>query len=224
VKHLIIPDTHGNKFYHFDRLVTHLKNGYNIVCLGDEFDSFDKKLSDQLEIFKNLTKLKHKYPKQVILLWGNHTYQYSRKFNPDLIPLCSGFQENRKYIIADEVDKHFDKFQFAYQYKNYLFTHAGLSNTYLQYLKDKVGIKGGNLIINIEELLNYPHQEHNWASGYNGGRDRFDGIMWIRPTQLNKDLPEGIKQIVGHTKQENGIWITDDVIYCDAEQTFTIDL
>lgn len=219
VTHLIIPDTHGNRFYNFENLKTHLRNGNKIVCLGDFFDSYSKSLLQQLEIFKNITYLKDKYPDNVIILWGNHDWQYNRRFNPSLTALCSGFQEFPKnYQIADQLAENESKFQFAYQYKNYLFTHAGLSNTYLKYLKDKTGLE------DIVEMLNYPYKEHFWASKYNGGGDRFDGILWIRPDQLNKDLPQGLKQIVGHTYQRNGIHITDDVIYCDAEQTFTIDI
>jgi hypothetical protein len=74
-------------------------------------------------------------------------------------------------------------------------------------------------------MLNYPHQEHNWASNHNGGSNKFDGILWIRPTQLEKDLPKlDIIQVVGHTYQEYGVNITKDVIYCDAHQLITLDI
>jgi metallophosphoesterase superfamily enzyme len=43
-----------------------------IVCLGDYFDSFDKTADEQIELFEELCMLKEKYPKNIIMLIGNH--------------------------------------------------------------------------------------------------------------------------------------------------------
>jgi hypothetical protein len=106
-----------------------------------------------------------------------------------------------------------------------LFTHAGLSETCLNSLicNDE---DYPTSVKEIEYILNYEHPEHWFATfKYNGGRHKFDGILWIRPESLEKDLPKlDMIQIVGHTYQEYGVTITKNVIYCDTHQLITLDI
>ena len=78
---LIIGDKHGDKFYNFEELEKHLSLNGIIVDLGDHFDAFKRTTEEQLVIFRELVSLKEQYPKQVILLLGNHDIQYFTMFN-----------------------------------------------------------------------------------------------------------------------------------------------
>ena len=122
MKHLIIPDVHGKRFWTLEQLKRFIREQQGIiVCLGDFFDSFGKLVDEQFELFNEFVMLKEKYPKNVIILWGNHDWHYSTKFNPNLKPLCSGFQEKYKYRISDLIEKHFNKFQFFITFFDSLF-------------------------------------------------------------------------------------------------------
>ena len=227
MKHLIIPDVHGKRFWTLEQLEKFIKSQFGmIVCLGDYFDSFDKTIDEQIELFEELCMLKEKYPKNVIMLWGNHCIQYSLKRNPDFKKQYAGFQYKYMYRISDLIEKHFNKLQFAYSYNKYLFTHAGLSHTCLNALiaYDEDYPKECN--DDLVRLLNYNHREHYFNTfKYNGGSDKFDGILWIRPESLEKDLPKlDMIQVVGHTYQEYGVNITKNVIYCDTFQLITLDI
>lgn len=225
MKHLIIPDVHGRRCWTLEQLERFIRQGGMIVCLGDYFDSFDKTVDEQIELFEELCMLKEKYPKNVIMLIGNHE-QYGQRFNPNFNKMYSGFQHKFAFRIGDVIDKHQDKLQYAYRYNNYLFTHAGLSHTCLNALICNNEDYPTECNDDLVKLLNYEHPEHWFATfKYNGGRHGFDGILWIRPESLEKDLPKlDMIQVVGHTYQEYGVTITKNVIYCDTHQLITLDI
>ena len=153
----------------------------------------------QLANLEKLIQLRRKYP-NVTLLIGGQDYQYidlSTKYR------CTGFQANYAAFHALFTDNR-DLFQFAFQHKNYLFTHAGVSKTFLAAIRKKTGIFG-NMSVFANDYNRFADtlEETFYSSLFGGGRDPFDGPLWIRPEQLLNDLPdEQMFQVVGRTQQE----------------------
>jgi hypothetical protein len=219
---LIIGDKHGNRFWKKQDLENHLALGGTIVDLGDYFDSFNKSTEEQLDIFRELVSLKEAYPKQVVLLLGNHDVQYFSKLNPLLQAMCSGFQEDKRYLISDVINPHFDKFQFIYSYENYLFSHAGITNVFHHSIIKKA--KGYFFVDAVnKEYMNLP--EIYYCSRYNGGFDNFDGPLWVRPTQLKNDNLEDYIQVVGHTQRLYPEFnMKDNIIFADCKQIIKLEI
>jgi hypothetical protein len=219
---LVIGDKHGDKFWKCENLEKHLSLDGMIVDLGDYFDSFNRTTEEQLAIFKELVSLKEQYPKQVILLLGNHDIQYFSKLNPLLEPICSGFQKDKRYLISNEIDQHFDKFQFIYSYENYLFSHAGVTNIFHHSIIKKA--KGYFFVDAInKEYMNLP--EIYYCSRHNGGFDNFDGLMWVRPKQLKNDNLEDYIQVVGHTQTLYPEFdLKNKIIFADCKTVIKIEI
>lgn len=197
MKAIIIGDIHGKNVWKkidpdkYDKM----------IFLGDYCDDFPPTTDTQ--IFQNLfeiIELKKKLPDKVVLLWGNHEAHYLHEdFG------CSGFRVSMKASLHNLLKENEKLFQYAYQEKNVLFTHAGLTTCFIKYLsKHGVELTGPNYADQINEMA----QTHNFkllhAVGYiRGGLDECGGILWEdKSAWLNwfNCLPEGIHQYVGHSK------------------------
>lgn len=205
MKIAVIGDIHGRHVW--KEIVA--KEHYDfVVFLGDYFDSFDIPLVDQLYNFKEIIRYKKENNHKVILLIGNHDAQYMpRSFDPYI----EGFQMENHADIQALLVEHKNIMQMALQLDNFLFTHAGVSETFLRdtnYPDDNWE--------NIPQHLNvtwklYP-ELFKFKPGYSkSGNSPDQSCIWIRPPalmSLNKRMKKsGIIQVVGHTRQ-NEIDIT----------------
>lgn len=193
MKHIIIPDTHGRSFsLELSQLII---GADKIVFLGDYFDSFDISQEKQVEEFEFILDLKRSLGSTVELLLGNHDIQY---LYPERYELrCSGFKANIK--ISQLLQDNKELFSYSYHYKDWLFSHAGVSRSWINLVKDKYQITNLNETTEeISSLLSYEFKELFWCSRKQGGRNEIDGPLWERPERLIKDLPD-FNQIVGHT-------------------------
>lgn len=201
---IVVPDIHGENFW------TEIKN-YNlsevkkIIFLGDYFDSFTKNYDEQMQNFKDIVNFKEANPDKVELLIGNHDIHYIT-FNG-----CSGFSEIFKYqiksllspLIQDGIIKVF------HIENNVLYSHAGLTKTFLENVVEDFDIKSKNftdLIDKLNDLLKvYPSafefQKSRKMSEYPNvyGDNIWQSPLWIRPYSLCADAIEGYMQVVGHT-------------------------
>jgi hypothetical protein len=207
-KIIALGDVHGlNKWQEI------IKQPFSkVIFLGDYFDSFEVPFEQQLENFKNILAFKYGSPDKVVLLLGNHDYQYLSYVGEHY----SGYQADKKSKISSLLELAIEDgmLQACYSYKNWVFTHAGITKTWLRN-------SGGN-IKTIEDSVNrifldYPRSfcfiEGKNHSNY--GDDVTQSPFWVRPKSLLEDKIVGFKQVVGHTHQKH-IQITDDIFFIDT--------
>lgn len=200
-----------------------------IIFIGDYVDSFTITPDKIINNLKELTDFKKQHSGKVTLLLGNHDIHYMEY--PQY--RCSGFNSFFQPDYTELFRDNRNLFQAAVQFGNYLFTHAGLSRSfvkhnltaYAQLIEDKQ--------IHVADLLNSIHNSENQAvlhtvSTMRGGADSFGGITWADYRETSVDLLPGYHQVVGHTPRKKISKVEGDnssITYIDvldtAEEFFT---
>jgi hypothetical protein len=167
-----------------------------IIFLGDYVDSFiviDKKI---VRNFSEVIAFKHKWFDKVILLIGNHEMSY---MSPQY--RSTGY----RHAIAGDIKKllvdHYELFKIAWQYNNYLWTHAGMHQEfYNEKILPKITDPPENLSDALQELYEngYPPI---FEVGYERGGDINDigGPLWLDEKLLVENPLKGYHQVVGHS-------------------------
>lgn len=204
---LVVPDLHGRANWHqpVTDFLTAAAPADRVVFLGDYLDSFTVADQPMLDNFIDVLLLREREPERVILLLGNHCFPYL--FHPTF--RCSGFRPQLAPALHILFKTHQTLFQVAWQAGPYLFTHAGVSDMWLDVNRLAIRLLLGhaacpdNLADTLNQLLaSEQGRQLLWqVSGYNGGRDRVDGPLWVRPIHLSRGLLPGLIQVVGHTPQ-----------------------
>ena len=177
-----------------------------VVFGGDYFDSFTIHPSTQYRMMQKMLDIKKKYGNKIALLPGNHDNQYM--FDGQVGRLkCSGFNDD--YFVRFNVllKHHKDLFQNAWQYKNHLFTHAGVVTQLIDAIQKKHPLAYQDVqagFIQLADILNGTQMEELYYVGSDnqGGHDSYSGIFWARPWSLDENQPAGYIQHVGHTNVE----------------------
>lgn len=213
MKVLILPDIHGRKFW--VKPCENIDKYDKVVFLGDYFDPYDFEnidFNDCIDNFKEIIKLKEKYPNKVVLLLGNHDMPYSSNHYYHF----SMWHCRHSSTFHDKIAKLFDDnksyFEIAHVEKDVLFTHAGVESGWLE----KV-VKCQETDINkICDILNeLPKTVDGLEKLYSitrerGGRDKYGSCIWADVHDLLWDVDSineerkpihNIKQIFGHTLQ-----------------------
>lgn len=93
--------------------------------------------------------------------------------------------------------------QMCYRYDNYLFTHAGVTKTWLKN-------NNYNSEQTIDEFINNLFKENIQPFGFTRGEnyssygdDVCQTPIWVRPSSLVKDCVDNFIQVVGHTPQDD---------------------
>lgn len=167
-----------------------------IVFLGDYIDSFSVDDKSMLDNFRKIISLKASLPEKVILLIGNHENSY---YFPQY--RATGY----RYGIADEISElirnNFGLFQVAWQYKNYLWTHAGLHNEYYSSkIAPVMNETDKSISITLERLFREEYRAL-FEVGYERGgwsQKMTGGPFWIDKSRLIENPLRGYHQIVGH--------------------------
>ena len=202
MKTLIIPDIHGKTIW---RPIVSKEQPDRVVFLGDYFDCYDKiSVAEQIFNYKQIVELKEKGEIEVIMLIGNHDHHYFPEIG---YTGTSGYQGMGKHDLEYTITETRQHLQIAYQMDEYLFTHAGVSEVFM----NQIYGEGGWNIDTIAEDLNelFKHKPHAFEfTGWDPyGNNEQQTPIWIRPTALMRANKKGeIKkkyiQIHGHT--ENG--------------------
>lgn len=190
---IAIGDTHGRDTW--KRIVEQEPSADKEVFIGDYWDSFDVLFEQQLENFVAILKYKRENPERVILLTGNHDFHYLS----DMTERYSGYQSDKASLIEPLVASAIQcgDMQAAYSNSGYLFTHAGVTQTWCQ----EKGIKGSPAEINAL-LLKKPSAFKFYKGDKSGcGEHISQSPIWVRPQMLIEDPLFGIGQVVGHTQQ-----------------------
>jgi predicted MPP superfamily phosphohydrolase len=172
------------------------------VFVGDFVDSFNISPIEILHNLKEIIEFKKANMDKVILLWGNHDWQYlyiNGRTN------CAGFNAT----IANDYQNLFiqnkDLFQIAYKYDNYLFTHAGVTTEWFEMAEESLVRLGLNSdLSNIDDCLNMlQYVNDSDLFNYKGARVE---SMYIAGSPIWADIKEmqqmalpNFTHVVGHT-------------------------
>ena len=174
---------------------------------------------------------------KVILLIGNHAAHYFIKN----FPRSSRYDSSNAYKIREIYNSHRSLFQFAYEEiindKKYLFTHAGIMNSWVERNKDIIGeptVENLNRLAEtdkgiraLSDISNY----RTWIGEKSGSiiwsdvREKIDEKSDGNTIIPNNDSinPMYDYQIFGHTQLADKPIITDKWACLDCRKAFMID-
>lgn len=191
---MILSDIH-NKHDIAEEIISR-ENPDKIIFLGDYFDDFDDTTNDAENTSQWLAKSLQQ--KNRIHLIGNHDLNYMT-YNPKF--KCTGY-DILKHETINNNKIPWNKLKLYHQIDDWLFTHAGLSNTFYIQQKTKsdslqtILIRSKNDLDNLDNL-NYYH--HFLQIGMiRGGTNFVGGIVWCDYSEF-VDIP-GLRQMFGHTR------------------------
>lgn len=214
-KILTVSDTHGRDLWEkaiFEKdddgnvLQCHIGKRFDkVIFLGDYVDAYDKTNEEILDNLKKIIALKREYPDKVVLFLGNHEFSYL--YNER----CSGYRPEMAIDICEILNKNIDLFKIAYQDKNVLWTHAGITKGWYNYymlpiVEGKIETRYTPYFIlcdNIADQLNLMFEFNepilHMCGWDRGGADKVGGPLWVDKNTLYKKPIEGYHQVVGHT-------------------------
>ncbi len=216
MKTLILGDIHGRACW--KSIISKEKPDLTIF-LGDYVTSHEG-IQDEIQINNILEILEYKEsnPKNCILLRGNHDLQCIYLNSRD----WACYPEPSRHLLnvlssAKFRDRFLDDTQWIYIQDNIIYSHAGISNTWL---KDT----GVNRLEDINTLEPIPSLFGFRPSSLfdTSGDSITQGCIWIRPQSLVEDAVDGFIQVVGHStvhsitnikklvpSLSNAIWLCD---------------
>ena len=177
-----------------------------IIFSGDYVDSLEHSGATIKYNLLDIIHFKKTLPEKVVLILGNHDVQY---IVPDQI--CSGHRPEMRFDLEMIFREEAELFTVAFQEKNYLWTHAGVTSGWMkeyendlfhpnwrfakmvkeinpQTIAEKINL---GWEMKIKSLLNVDHMS--------GGFSAWAGPLWVRPGILDKHPVENLNQVVGHT-------------------------
>lgn len=226
MKVICIGDIHGTtKWIDCYRQILEKDNDCEkIIVMGDWFDPYsDIPLDIMIERYNEFLK-DQKEDNRIVSLLGNHDldgYVIDGETNR-----TARNREQRKQI-SDAVKSNLDNSYLVYKIGNWLFSHAGVSQTWLDDLA-QINQEYPNMILSnkkgwsVEDLDIICHFSPYDYSYY--GDSPHQGCTWIRPQSLVNSNIKGYNQVVGHTriekitnlkdieslKLDEDIWIVDN--------------
>ena len=204
MKVLFTGDIH-NKLYVLDK-IEKLDKKYNfdkILFMGDYIDNWDSDNHTSLKVLDKVFNLKKENMNKYVLLIGNHERSY-------LGYPCSGHIDYLEDAVTSKLTENIDLLDFYFQIKikneDFICTHAGLTNEYIdEYLGGKDKYKKTLNDWNKNKLKNLHNL--NVTSFYRGGRGRVGSFVWADKKELfneffSKEQYYAPYQIIGHTPQK----------------------
>ena len=219
LKTIVIPDVHGRTFW---RKILEIKDpeNYKFVFLGDYLDPYPEEgitKGDVFLQFMDILDFKKKYPNNVILLIGNHCYHYINLS----CERWSRFDRKNMSMYHGIFNENKELFQLTYTDNNYLYSHAGLSDEWLNNFEIELSndIKEASDYLNNlfieDESFSIALQEVSYYRGgnYNGS------IIWRDAREL---ISNKFKQVFGHTALHKP-YITNNWACLDCQKVFIVD-
>ena len=200
---LIIPDVHGRPFW---RDAVEKKSYAHVIFLGDYVDPYPRERiwpEDAWKEFNDILDFADAHAQDTTLLLGNHDMHYASDIFDDIAEGSRySYSTSRRVKPLFEAYKYLFSLAFEAKYGDIhcLFTHAGISPTWLHEYEDLIGEPTAE---NINDLLSSKEgitalAEVGWARG---GWAKAGGPMWADYSEVatTETLP-GIYQIFGHTQ------------------------
>jgi hypothetical protein len=239
-KILVIPDVHGRPFWK-QAVEKYGDEVDRIIFLGDEVDPYPDEGFTRKQAIRTLEEIiefKLNNKDKTILLIGNHAAHYFIKN----FPRSTRYDSSNAYKIKELYIQHRHIFQLAYEEiinnKKYLFTHAGLMNSWIERNKD---IIGEPTVENLNKLTETPigikalsdiSRYRTWLGEKSGSilwsdvREKIDLDDSIEYNIIPNDdsiVDEYDYQIFGHTQLQEKPIITDKWACIDCRKAFILD-
>lgn len=210
MKIAIISDIHGRNNWK-DIVKSCFDKVDKIVFIGDYVDSFDISSKDINENFVEIIKFSKNNKDRVILILGNHDYYYyyfySRK--------QKGFRQDDLIILNTLFESNLELFKLFYKQDNYIFSHGGITNSWIKNFIEKdvrkvlfdsdnnidIFVNNHDSVFKTNNSLVY----FNMCSEFRGGPNIDSGPFWTDKKELELDPLENYNQVVGHTYVDNVI-------------------
>lgn len=194
------------------------------IFIGDYVDSFNETDQEIIDNLREIIALKRSYPDHIKLLWGNHDYQYLylRDQTMQRKVRCSGFRESYAETIFQLFIHNKDIFNAAYQHKNYLWTHAGISDfAYRMYFQTKLPKNKLEWADELNRLFVIRDDSLWHISRARGGTSHISSIFWADISETMGNPVKGLHQIVGHTRVEKIYTEVPQIAYTDDPEPNT---
>ena len=171
-KAIVVTDIHGNLFILnklMEKAIKELSFGNYFICCGDFLHSMGDK-DKSIEIIEMLIYLKSRYPRNFIVLLGNHEWAHiSGK------PVYKGETNLKDGFIALLKEKYDTKWNEKYnQYKSFFKTLKIAARTG----KTLISHAAPDKLVTEEDFSNYNPES------VRGPEDPFYGMLWARPREL----------------------------------------
>ena len=190
-----IGDIHGEDIWHH---IIDIEGHDKVIFLGDYVDAWEVKDEKILSNLMEIINLKKEHPDKIELLLGNHDNQYM--FYPR--HQCSGFRPSMQQSLFNVFNANKELFKAAYQYKDTLWTHAGVTTNWFQRYFDAEDLfhYDNDVAAMLNELL-AQHNQWLFVAGWPRGGRGPGGPFWADDSELWQDPLHGMTQVVGHTHQ-----------------------
>lgn len=242
VKYLVISDIHTKNIW--KKIIKQCEGKFDkVIFLGDYIDRFltfqekvypelyEKAKKDSLNNLKEIIKYKKQNMDKVELLIGNHDYQYFLTTSS-----CSGYDPSMHRDLQEIFLKNKDFFNLFHLEGNWLFSHAGISQGFWEFVQREYLNLGKHLLVGDLPKVYFtdlyigqdlPQKEPKemifnslwYVAGYSrGGRNRYGGPLWADMNELvqliNKKEGYAYKgipyyQVVGHTMIKDVVSVID---------------
>lgn len=191
MKIIAIGDTHGRDKW---KQIIARETFDKVVFIGDYFDSWGLKFETQIDNFQEILAYKKENLERVVLLIGNHDFHYLSYAQEQY----SGYQDKYAPQIGAVIQAAIDEglLQVAFESDEFLFTHAGVTNTWVSKWIS-CDMDTVEQFIN-DTFLNQP-EAFRFCGRDNTGDDITQSPMFVRPKSLCLDGIQGYTQVVGHT-------------------------
>jgi predicted phosphodiesterase len=194
MKTIFLGDTHGRSLW---KDIIAKESPDRVVFIGDYFDSFDIKGTEQMFNFKEIIAFKESNQCEVILLIGNHDYHYYPGGET-----YSGYQHGAAPAIKQLLEENKHHMQMCYQLDNILCSHAGIGHNWLV---EQEKYESGSIADFVNDIWNYKPNRFIFYGFDPYGDNKTQTPIWIRPKSLlagNKEtfLKKDYIQIAGHTQ------------------------
>lgn len=243
----VIPDVHGRQFW--KSIITRIDDYDHVIFLGDYLDPYQHdniSVEDAIKNFKDIITFYKDHKDKVILLLGNHDMPY---YSSEYFKMFS-YHCRHSYTYHDMIYELFDDIHDAFNVitiiDNIIFTHAGVTNQWIDELNSLIGlnidVNSKKSLLDINNLLKDNNIEYlGMVSSYRGGTDIAGSCMWadINEHRYIENNLDNFKQIFGHTinafygdfNEETGkcdiIYgdgiIKDDYMMLDCAKCFELD-
>lgn len=239
MKILIIPDVHARPFWE-EAVEKYKKECDKIIFLGDEVDPYPDEGYTRKQAIRTLEKIiefKLNNREKTVLLLGNHAAHYFVKG----FPRSTRYDASNAYKIRELYSQHRGVFKLAHEEtinnRRYLFTHAGLMNSWVNRNKDTIGEP---TVENLNRLIDTPRgvavlsdisKYRTWFGEKSGS------ILWSdvaekidNKSKIDNIIPSDDSivemydyQIFGHTQLKKNPIITDKWACLDCRKAFILD-
>jgi len=223
MKILNIGDIHG--FDSWKKFVDDISQYDKIIFVGDYVDEYHLSNITILNNLLDIIEFKKKYPDKVILLLGNHDYQYAiRPPSMNILGHCSGYRAEMHFDLYEIFHNNLKLFQLSYQYENYIWTHAGIHRGWYDHFLIEFK-KVSDFEGTISDKLNLAFEfelECLLDCGYvRGGYNKVSGPLWADKTESWTKPLKNCHQICGHTHTDKIVHheipnINSSVTYIDS--------